>query len=1227
MAPKWNLLLAIIVMVIFHSSCASFKTKISGDHKQWSDANRNPSDISHSVYLIGDAGAATLPGPNPALDIIQQELNQASSNSTCIFLGDNIYPDGLPPPSHPYHIKARNAIQAQLNTVENYPGKTYFIPGNHDWYGGLEDLKRQEDYVNEGLGYDSFIPERGCPGPEVIDLTEEISLVIIDSQWYLEDWTNHTDFNEKCEIKTRSDFIFELRDVIRKHKDKYLIIALHHPLESYGQHGGHFSFRSHMFPLTDVNDALYLPLPVVGSAIQSFKKNIGKVQDMNHPLYRELIQGVKSVSKGFNNIVFISGHEHNQQLIEKDGHWYVVSGAGSKREEVKMGVGSIFASGQPGYSRIDYYDDARVWISFFQVNDEGTSEKVFSKELILDVPDPANYFPEDFPIYYSGQDTIETSIYSDLDEKSPFYKRVFGEHYGSLYSIDIKAPVFDLFSFKEGLRPIKRGGGSQTNSLRLELPNGNQYVMRAIKKDVGKILPKGFAQTLASDLLEDQFMSAHPFAAFAIPGLAEAADIMHTHPELYYVPKQPALEYYNEYHGNELYLFEERPDGDRSDLKNFGYSKKIISTSDLLEELYTDKEAVVDQKSVIRARLFDILLNDWDRHDDQWRWAQFLENGLEVYRPIPRDRDQAFVKFDGWIPGILNNTTPVFRQMRSFDHNIPDVKAICHNARWFDRSFLNQLSWEDWQKEIHHLQATLTDSVINQSIAAWPAKIYDQTGEEIIMKLQSRVKGLEKYGREYFEFLYKSVDIVGTEETDTFKLKTLPDGYLEVIVSSEGYTKYQRTFDRKITKEIRMYGRSSTDVYLMNSSIASGIKLYLIGGPGKDIYTSFQPARLVDEVIIRENNDENFYLLPQAQVITSDKPRHYTYNRTAFEYNYKLFFPSISYNPDDGLMLGFSLNHVKHGFMKWPFSSKHNVSGSFGIASSSYRFNYAGIFTDLIKEYDFLVDVDIFRPQFVTNFFGFGNETEVLIEDRDFYRIKNRLVALGLGLQKDYQNGGLLRFGLLGETRKVNFQENSFLAQNEEFDPFYENQTFVGGGIQYELTNVDVLHNPTTGIRFLLGSEAKFRPANTTQRFLRLSAELTLYQEILDNRRMTLALRGGYKHQFGEVDFYQVVTIGGSEQIRGYRNQRFAGRSGFFANSDLRLKIGEISTYVLPFSYGINLGLDYGRVWIKEENSKKWHYAYGGGFWISPFDATTLRFNYFQGDEENRYTFGIGFFF
>jgi len=79
--------------------------------------------------------------------------------------------------------------------------------------------------------------------------------------------------------------------------------------------------------------------------------------------------------------------------------------------------------------------------------------------------------------------------------------------------------------------------------------------------------------------------------------------------------------------------------------KSLIYQWRTIKPLELLSKNHKHK---VDQQFVLRSHLFDVWVDvwvdDWDRHDDQWRWATFEKEGYTLYRPIPRDRDQVFLK-------------------------------------------------------------------------------------------------------------------------------------------------------------------------------------------------------------------------------------------------------------------------------------------------------------------------------------------------------------------------------------------------------------------------------------------------------------------------------------------------------------------------------------------------------------------------------------------------------
>ena len=151
--------------------------------------------------------------------------------------------------------------------------------------------------------------------------------------------------------------------------------------------------------------------------------------------------------------------------------------------------------------------------------------------------------------------------------------------------------------------------------------------------------------------------------------MANAAGIYYTIPRIVYIPKQPALDSFNNEYGNRLYLFEQRPDENWEEAPNFGYSKKIVGTEKMLENIYEDNDRRVDQLLYVRSRLFDMLIGDASRHEDQWRWASYEEKGKTIYRPIPRDRDQAYVKFDGALLGLLISAAGV-GHLQTFEETI-----------------------------------------------------------------------------------------------------------------------------------------------------------------------------------------------------------------------------------------------------------------------------------------------------------------------------------------------------------------------------------------------------------------------------------------------------------------------------------------------------------------------------------------------------------------------------
>lgn len=354
-----------------------------------------------------------------------------------------------------------------------------------------------------------------------------------------------------------------------------------------------------------------------------------------------------------------------------------------------------------------------------------------------------------------GMHNIETVDFRTLDsvliaastlyEADEIKRLMQGEHYRKAWETPIKVPVLFLDSLKGGMEVLKKGGGKQTQSLKLKSEKGVEYTIRSINKNPKALIP-AFARTLGlENIIVDGISAQHPYGAVLAAELAKQANLLSTHPKIVFVPKQNVLGQYNEEYGNRLFLleYETNSHGNWTTFKNV---IEIIATDDL-QKLKVDygKKMSIDKPALIRARLFDLLIGDWDRHAKQWGWMVQREN--ETYRAIPiaGDRDNAFFKTEGVIPSILSNEN-IVPELRPFTKEIEYMPGLVYP---FDRYFLYRTSDTLFVKEAQRLQRLLTDEVLQEALNVWPKAILDLNGQEIIEKIKSRREHLIEYAKEF----------------------------------------------------------------------------------------------------------------------------------------------------------------------------------------------------------------------------------------------------------------------------------------------------------------------------------------------------------------------------------------------------------------------------------------------------------------------------------------------
>lgn len=1235
-------LFAFVGLLLIFSGCATYQAKYAeGAIKVDTPSEKT---VSHTIYLAGDAGQSPMGGMKDALKLFKRKLDSANENSTAIFLGDNIYPAGMPDPvdSTEAFLRARNDIDAQIKTLENFKGKAFFIPGNHDWYTeGLVGLKREQDYIQHALGSEEvFFPEDGCP-IKTIEVNDDIAIIAIDTEWYLTNWDKRPDINDNCEIKSRDRFWLELEDAIKDNRQRTTIIAMHHPMFSYGQHGGQFTFRQNFYPKGNFG-----PVPVLGSVIDILRKTTGaSIEDQQNSRYIELKNRLVTLAQYSEKVILASGHEHTLQYIVEDNTPQIVSGAGSKMDGTRLLNGSQFSTGRRGYAVLEIYTDGSSQVDFFAVNEENEEAEdfMFTTEVL---PPHRGINEEIYPDTFPATATSQVYTKEEVD-RSGFFKFLWGDRYRKYYATEVTAPTVNLDTLLGGLKPLYKGGGHQSKSLRLGRADGSEYVMRAVKKDAElylqamafqeKYVIGDFDDTFTESLLLDFYTGSHPYASLAIGGLSDAVGLYHTNPKLYYIPKQPALKDFNDSFGNELYLLEEHAGDGHGDLKSFGYSNELKSTDSMLENLRDDEKYAVDIQLYLRARLFDMAIGDWDRHVDQWRWAEFKneDTGKVLYKPVPRDRDMVFSKHgDGFLMQLATRIVPALRLMEGFNDEIRNVKGFNSSPKTYvlDMALLTETTLEDWQEQARFIRENLTGETIDKALSAMPEEVQDETIPEIKRKLLSRLADLENTAKTYYKVLNKYAVVVGTDKDDWFEINILNNNEIEVKVfrNIKGEKKklfFQKKFDKAVTKEIWVYGLDDDDRFEVHGEQRSPIKTRLIGGQNNDIYDFEQGGNIA--VYDYRSKDNTFKKTGSAKIRLTDDYDTNTYLPMQLRNSTNTLLPTVGYNPDDGVKIGFSDTYTYKGFRENPFTQEHKLDAAFYFATSGFELGYSGEYAHIFEGWNLETAARFTSPNFSINFFDFGNESENLDDDLsfDYNRVRLRTLRLAPSLIHRWPLGAQFKTGVAFESIEVEETNdrfvNTFYIENGE----ESTHSFLGVNAEYRYANTDNEAFPTMGMATTLELGYKNNLDNGNN-FGYIVPSFSLDYKLIPNGRLVLASKWKAHFNIGDgYEFYQAATIGGVDGLRGFRNQRFTGKKAYYQSTDIRFSLREMRTELLPVTIGLYGGFDYGRVWLPSESSNLWHTSYGGGFFLNGADIVTARLALFNSEDGLRFSFGLGFGF
>jgi hypothetical protein len=797
--------------------------------------------------------------------------------------------------------------------------------------------------------------------------------------------------------------------------------------------------------------------------------------------------------------------------------------------------------------------------------------------------------------FASAADEPKTAVVEPGERyRAGWLGRLFlGTQWRDLWTTPIQVPVLDLGSFDGGLTPEREGGGLQTKNLRFKSANGHHWVFRGVDKDPRRVLEEDVRESVLAEIAQDLTSTMNPAGAVVVAPLLEAAGVLHATPALYLMPDDPRLGHFRASFANVLGLVETR------DEREIPGVDKVLTTFELFARLEERSDEQVDAHNFLRARLMDVLVGDWDRHVDQWRWVRFKEEGRRIWRPVPRDRDNAFARFTGLLPSISEYYT---KQVATFEKDYPSIEKLTFAARYSDRRFLVGLQKEDWDAVTAGLKAKLTDGVIEDAVRRLPPEMYAKTGAALTQALKERRDQLRRASDQFYRVLAHKVDVRGTEGADDAEVLRKPDGAVELSVyprdeqtgQRAGAAFFHRNFRADETDEVRLYLLGGADRVKIEGDPNGRILLRII--------TRGDKTEVLDQSGCGRCNDvrRDETKVPEDQMVRFETVRDWGQDL--------LFFPRLAYDSTRGLVPGAIATLTSYGFALDPYANQTSFGAAYSTGTSQPRI-------DLTTK---------FRTRSPTSILGFGRYSGM--DQVFFFGLGNQtprdpaLVASGAyrALQKKLILHPLIDFELAGP---LHARVGALFESVSAVDP-----TSVAGGVSGAGGMSLMAGEAGVNLEAVQGSgirERGFRASligrhypqilSLPSQFSKLRASASFFEgaHLLTDVLLGLHLAG--EKNFGSYPFFEAAFLGGipgvsgldpgtgvftGNLLRGYDLNRFAGDASLVGNVELRIAIGKYNG-VLPLRYGL-LGLtDVGRVFYAPESSKRWHVGAGGGLWLT----------------------------
>lgn len=767
---------------------------------------------------------------------------------------------------------------------------------------------------------------------------------------------------------------------------------------------------------------------------------------------------------------------------------------------------------------------------------------------------------------------------------------MLGDNYRKEWTTNIVLPELDL----SNLSPYKQGGGNQTLSLRFKDKEGQRYSFRSIDKDARKNPHNPALQSIFGGVKQDQISSQYPLGDVFTGHLLDATDILHVVPKAYYLAADADLGPFSERFAGMAGTLELRPAGSDKvgEALAFAKAEDILSTHEVYKALIDDGDNDIDGLAVAKEVLFSMWIADWDRHQDNYKWASYDIKGGSIFRPIPRDRDHVLAIWEGLIGNLGDQLAPNVSELAP---TIRDVPGLTNQGRAMLHVLTNHVSVEEWTEAAAYLQATYDSTVIAEAWSHLPTEYRHYRADRVHTRLLSRLATLDAVVVETYRHLNQRVDIYATDNRDVLTIEQEEGAVVLTLWEEDDGAPakdmhWQQRYNPNITQEVSVYLLGKDDVVINNLKESPGFDLRIVGGTGEDVY----PTVSTDDVTYYDTEElEGVVHLPTDL------------QRSVYDFNYDalLALPYVLADNDFGAGAEILLTKYKQSWNRTPYDTRHRWAIRYYPRNTAIRLGYKRLRREVYRQWHADTYARLaFRDTRADNYTGINQGLPADFVDERLlggrYYVDNTSIDLRQGLRRELFGKSDYRAHLGVQYLHIFDKGNdeTLLALPDDNVQVYHHSAI-------NLDFTDRTTYPTSGALYRAEGRLGYTLTDDTGWYYLIKASTGRIFSWRDISKTIVLVHAGLDYAAGELRYYNYPSIGNGRYLRGTLNDVI--RTGFvsYVNTELRKEVHNSKNRILPFTLGISGHYD--RVWLPAEIGGESGFTadgYGGGAYMTFLD-------------------------